>query len=179
VSRIGKKTITVPEKVNVNITEGKLSAKGPKGELTVDLPEGISAIQEGNEINFTRGDEQKKTKALHGLTRALASNAIDGVNEGFSKTMNINGVGYRAELKGQKLLLTLGYSHQVLVIPPDGITFETPSQTSIKVSGADKQLVGEVSYKIRLLRRPEPYKGKGIIFEGERIRRKAGKTAGK
>lgn len=178
-SRIGKKTIVVPEKVNISITDGVLTAKGPKGQLSVDIPEVISVEQEGSELKLVRSNELKKTRSLHGLTRALAYNAIEGVNEGFSKTMNINGVGYRAELKGQKLLLTLGYSHQVLVIPPDGITFETPSQTSIKVTGADKQLVGEVSYKIRILRKPEPYKGKGIIFEGERIRRKAGKTAGK
>ncbi len=178
-SRIGKKVISVPEKVNLTISENTLSAKGPNGELSVSIPEGITAEQNGNELNFSRAEETKRFKSLHGLTRSLAANAIEGVNSGFSKTMNINGVGYRAELKGQKLLLTLGYSHQVLVIPPDGIKFETPSQTSIKVSGADKQLVGEVSYKIRVLRKPEPYKGKGIIFEGEQIRRKAGKTAGK
>lgn len=178
-SRIGKKIITIPEKVTVTLSESLISAKGPNGELTVDVPNGISANLEDNQLSFSRADETKASKSLHGLTRSLASNAIEGVSTGFSKTMNINGVGYRAELKGKKLLLTLGYSHQVLVIPPDGITFETPSQTSIKVNGADKQLVGEIAYKIRLLRKPEPYKGKGIIFEGEQIRRKAGKTSGK
>lgn len=178
-SRIGNKTINIPEKVNVDLKDNQITAKGPLGSLDITIPEQITASVEGNEINISRSNDQKKTKSLHGLVRSLVNNAVTGVKDGFSKTMDINGVGYRAELKGKKLLLTLGFSHQILVLPPDGITFETLSQTKLKISGADKQLVGEVAYKIRLLRKPEPYKGKGIIFEGEQIRRKAGKTSGK
>lgn len=178
-SRIGNKIIEIPEKVNISEKDGVLTAKGPNGERAVNLPEGISLEIKDNQINVSRANETKVVKSKHGLIRSLISNAVDGVNEGFKKTLIIEGVGFRAELKGPRLVLSLGYSHPILVIPPDGIEFQTPNQTSIVISGSDKQLVGEVSSKLRKLRPPEPYKGKGVRYEGEVIRRKAGKSASK
>lgn len=178
-SRIGKKVIEIPEKVSISEKEGVVTAKGPNGERAVNLPEGILVEIKDNQINVSRTNETKVVKSKHGLIRSLISNAVDGVNEGFKKTLIIEGVGFRAELKGTRLVLSLGYSHPILIIPPDGIEFQTPSQTSIIISGSDKQLVGEVSSKLRKLRPPEPYKGKGVRYEGEVIRRKAGKSASK
>lgn len=178
-SRIGKKTIVVPDKVQVTIEDRLLKAKGPKGELSFRLPEGIDYVYENNEINFSRQSDLKHIRALHGLTRAEAYNAIYGVAEGFTRTLLIEGVGYKAEMKGTKLMLSLGYSHPIVIIPPDGITIETASATNIKVIGIDKNMVGLVAAKIRSLRPPEPYKGKGVRYEGEYVRRKAGKTSAK
>jgi len=179
VSRIGKMPIVVPDKVQVKIENSVLKAKGPLGELTVSIPEGVDYAMESNVITFSRINDHKKNRALHGLVRQLCANAITGVSEGFTRTLNIEGVGLRTEMKGAKLQLNMGFSHPILFIPPQGISFETPNATTIKVKGADKQVVGLVSSKIRAIRPPEPYKGKGIRYEGEYIRRKAGKTATK
>ncbi len=144
------------------------------------LPNGIQCQLTDGTLIFTRSSDEKKVKAAHGLARALAASALKGVTEGFTRTLQIEGIGYRAELRGQnRLLLTVGYSHPVLFIPPDGITITVPAPTTIHVSGIDKQLVGEIAARIRAIRPPEPYKGKGIRYEGEYIRRKAGKAAGR
>jgi large subunit ribosomal protein L6 len=178
-SRIGKMPINIPDKVKVNIADGVLHAKGPLGEMTAPIPMEIKYNLEGNVLTFSRESEYRKVRALHGLTRQLCNNAIAGVNEGFSKTLQLEGVGFKTEMKGNNLQLNVGFSHPLLIIPPKGIKFETPSANSIKVTGIDKQVVGQVCAKIRDIRRPEPYKGKGIRYEGEYIRRKAGKTASK
>lgn len=178
-SRIGKKIINVPSNINLSFVGNLMTAKGPKGELYVEIPSEIGYTYENNVLTFTRDNDDKKVRSVHGLARALCFNAIEGVSNGFVKNMKIEGVGFRAEMKNERLLLTLGFSHQILAIPPKGIEFETPTPTTIIVKGIDKQLLGEVSHKIRSLRPPEPYKGKGIRYEGEYIRRKAGKTSGK
>jgi large subunit ribosomal protein L6 len=179
VSRIGKKPITVPKSVQVTVTDRVIKAKGPKGELQVDIPVGINTEFENNVITFVRENEEKSTRSIHGLTRSLAANVIEGVEKGISKTLKIEGVGFKAEMKAKRLLLNLGYSHPILFIPPPGIEFAVTNPTTIIVNGNDKQLVGEVAAKVRRLRKPEPYKGKGIRYEGEYVRRKAGKTAAK
>ena len=178
-SRIGKMPINIPDKVKVEIKDGMLNAKGPLGELNARVPEEIQYTLENNVLTFARNSDLKKIRALHGLTRALCYNAIKGVESGFSKTLELVGVGYKTEMKGTSLQINIGFSHLMLVIPPLGITFETPTPNTIKVSGANKQVVGQISAKIRAIRPPEPYKGKGIKYQGEHIRRKAGKTAGK
>ncbi len=175
-SRIGLKPLQIPDNVQVK-TEGKtLTAKGPKGELSINIPENIECKMEDKVITFSRIDNEKRSRSLHGLTRTLAYNIVQGVSTGFSKTLKIEGVGYKAEMKGKYLYLSLGYSHPIVVVPPHGIEFQTPQATTIIVSGADKHLVGEFSAVIRKQRKPEPYKGKGIRYEGEYVRRKAGKT---
>jgi len=179
VSRVGKKQITIPANVQVTLTDGILKAKGPKGELMVRVPSEISYSNENSVISFARSSDLKDIRALHGLTRALSANAIEGVVNGFQRNLIIEGVGYRAEMRGNRLFLSLGYSHPILFIPPDGIDFAVPAPTQIHVKGIDKHLVGEIASKIRRLRPPEPYKGKGVRYEGEQIRRKAGKSAGK
>jgi large subunit ribosomal protein L6 len=179
VSRIGKQPITIPDKVTVSIDNGILCAKGPLGEMKAPVPESIQYSLENNVLTFSRNSEYKKIRALHGLTRALCFNAIMGVKDGFSKTLILEGVGFKTEMKGNNLQLNVGFSHPVLIIPPKGIKFETLTANTIKVSGIDKQVVGAVSSKIRSIRPPEPYKGKGIRYDGEYIRRKAGKTASK
>ncbi|MCF6332838.1 MAG: 50S ribosomal protein L6 [Draconibacterium sp.] len=178
-SRIGLKPIVIPEKVQVNIKDGIMTAKVPLGELKVNIPNGIGNTIENNILVFSRENQQRKTPALHGLCRSLCANAIEGVATGFKKSLIIEGVGFKSELRGKadRILFSLGFSHSVLVIAPDGIKFEIPKANNIIISGIDKQLVGEVAAKIRKLRKPEPYKGKGIRYEGEYIRRKAGKTA--
>ncbi len=176
-SRIGNKPIVVPDKVQVTIEDNLFKAKGPKGELEIRIPEEITVKLEDKEITFSRINETKRVKSFHGLIRSLAANVVEGVSSGFQKTLQIEGVGYKAELKGQKLFLSLGYSHPILVFPPEGIEFQCPNANTIIVSGIDKQLVGEISARIRKLRPPEPYKGKGIRYQGEYVRRKAGKTA--
>lgn len=176
-SRIGNAPVTIPDKVQVNIEDNKLTAKGPLGELIVNLPDEIEHKLEDGVLSFSRKSELKKVKALHGLTRSLVDNAVIGVSKGFEKKLNIEGVGYRAEMKGNRLLLALGYSHPILIIPDGNVEFQTPSANTIIIKGIDKQIVGMVAAKIRKLRPPEPYKGKGIRYEGEYIRRKAGKTA--
>lgn len=178
-SRIGKMPITIPAKVQVEIKDGMLNAKGPLGELNAHIPQEIQYSLENGTLSFSRNNDMKKIRALHGLTRALCFNAIMGVMDGFSKTLQLEGVGYKTEMKGTNLQINIGFSHPVLIIPPKGIKFETPTANSIKVLGSDKQVVGQVSAKIRSIRPPEPYKGKGIRYAGEYIRRKAGKTAGK
>jgi large subunit ribosomal protein L6 len=178
-SRIGKKPIGIPSGIKVTKEENILQVSGPKGELKVKVHPDIKVDIKAEEIVLERQSETKKDKALHGLFRALINNMVIGVKDGFSKKLEIVGVGYRAEMKGKKLQLNLGYSHPILFIPPDSITLETPTQTNIIISGIDKALIGMIAAKIRSLRPPEPYKGKGIKVEGEYIRRKAGKTASK
>jgi large subunit ribosomal protein L6 len=176
-SRIGKKPIPIPQGVTVAIDGSIVSAKGPKGELTQSFcPEMAIALDEG-QIIVTRPSDHRRHRSLHGLTRALIANMITGVSDGYRKVLEIVGVGYKAELIGKKLNLVLGYSHPILISPPDGITFKVEKPTRFAVEGISKQLVGEIAATIRGYRRPEPYKGKGIRYEGERVRRKAGKTA--
>jgi len=179
VSRIGKKIIEVPKGVTVTKNGNVVKVKGPKGELENSFQARMTIEIKDNEITVNRPDDIKENKALHGLTRALIQNMIAGVVNPYSKTLEIVGVGYRAELKGKNLLLNIGYSHPIYFIPPDGVLLQTPAQTQIVVTGIDKQLVGLVAAKIRSIRRPEPYKGKGIKYSDEHIQRKAGKTAGK
>ncbi|NLO19289.1 MAG: 50S ribosomal protein L6 [Ignavibacteria bacterium] len=176
-SRIGKKPIQVPNDVQVSYEGSLLKAKGPKGELKLTIPEEIELKYENNEITFSRANDFKKVRAVHGLTRSLAFNVIEGVTNGFKKVLQIEGVGYRVEMKNKNLLLALGFSHPILVIPPEDITIETPSATQIHISGIDKQRVGQLAARIRSLRPPEPYKGKGIRYEGEYVRRKTGKSS--
>ncbi len=176
-SRIGKQPITVPASVTVTIDGSTVTAKGPKGELTRTFQPMMNITQEGDEIIVTRPDDSREARSFHGLTRTLIANMVEGVEKGFSKKLQLVGVGYRAALKGKDLEMQLGYSHPVVVVAPDNITFEVPSQTEIVVSGPSKEAVGQVAANIRKWRKPEPYKGKGIRYEGERIRRKLGKAA--
>ena len=178
-SRIGKKPIVVPKGVTVNLSGNVVKVKGPKGELQKTIHQNIKVELKDSEIEFTRSNDLKTNRALHGLSRALVQNMILGVTQEFKKTLDIVGVGYRAEMKGSNLLLNIGYSHPIYFIPPAGIKLESPAPTQIIVSGIDKQLVGQVAAKIRSIRKPEPYKGKGIKYSDEHIARKAGKTAGK
>jgi len=179
VSRIGKKPVVIPSNITVKLNGHSLSVKGPKGELNDTFHPNISLEIKENEIIATRSNDLKENRALHGLTRSLIQNMIIGVSDGYSKTLDIVGVGYRVELKENNLLINIGYSHPVYFMPPAGITLQAPTQTQIVISGIDKQLVGAVASKIRSIRKPEPYKGKGIKYSTEVIRRKAGKTAGK
>lgn len=176
-SRIGRKPISIPKGVSITTTDRLVTVKGPKGELKATLHPAIGVEINDSEVLVTRRSDEKEHKALHGLWRALIQNMVTGVTEGFTKKLEIVGVGYRAEMKGKKLQLQLGYSHPIVFGPPEGIKVEAPTQTNIVVSGIDKHLVGLVAAKIRSLRPPEPYKGKGIKYEGEYIRRKAGKAA--
>ena len=176
-SRIGKMPITVPAGVTVTIDGSTVTAKGPKGELSRTFRPIINIEQEGDVINVTRPDDSREAKAQHGLVRTLIANMVEGVSNGFSKKLQLVGVGYRAALKGKDLELQLGYSHPVSVACPEGITFECPQPTEIIVSGPSKEQVGQVAADIRKWRKPEPYKGKGIRYEGEYIRRKLGKAA--
>ncbi|ACV23341.1 BL10 [Slackia heliotrinireducens] len=176
-SRIGKKPIPVPAGVDVAIEGNTITVKGPLGELTYTYPVVITVAQEGDEIIVTRPNDERQNRAYHGLVRSLINNMVEGVSKGFSKRLELVGVGYRAALKGGKLEMQLGYSHPVIVEAPEGITLEVPDQTHIVVKGCDKQLVGETAAVIRKWRKPEPYKGKGIRYEGEYVRRKLGKAA--
>ena len=179
-SRIGNKTITIPSGTEVTVKEGnEVTVKGPKGTLTRQLHPLITIKVEDGQVKCTRPNEEKHTKQLHGTTRALINNMIIGCNEGYSKTLEIEGIGYRAELKGKDLVLSLGFSHQIKVPGEDGIKIEVPDPNTINVSGIDKQRVGEIAALIRSYRKPEPYKGKGVHYKGEHIRRKEGKTAAK
>ena len=177
-SRVGKKIIVIPQDVNVNFANGVMNVKGPKGESKVSIHSAISVKTENKEISFTRDDNNKNVRSLHGTMRANVANAIKGVSEGFTKKLELVGVGYKAEIKGKAIQFALGFSHPIVFRAPEEIKIEIPAPTSIIISGLDKQLVGQVAAKIRSLREPEPYKGKGIKYEGEQIRRKAGKTAG-
>ena len=176
-SRIGKKPIPVPSGVTVSVEPELVRVNGPKGELFERVPRDITVAQEGEEIVVTRPTDRGEHRALHGLTRSLVANMVTGVTTGFQKTLEIQGVGYRAALKGRDLELALGYSHSVPIKAPDGIEFEVPQPTRVIVRGISKQLVGEVAANIRKQRPPEPYKGKGIRYEGEYVARKVGKRA--
>ena len=177
-SRIGKLPVSVPAGVEVSINGNEVTVKGPKGEPTRSSYSALTIEQaEDNSIVVTPPDDERESRAQHGLTRTLIDNMVIGVSEGYSKTLELVGVGYRAAVKGDKLEMNLGFSHPVIVEKPEGITFECPDQAKIVVSGIDKQQVGQVAADIRKWRKPEPYKGKGIRYQGEHIRRKEGKTA--
>ena len=176
-SRIGKQPIPVPSGVEVKIDGSTVTVKGPKGELSQTFSDIMSIELEDGAVVVTRPDESRTARSLHGLTRTLVANMVAGVSEGFAKNLEIVGVGYRAAMKGSDLELQLGYSHPVLVVAEPGITFEVPQPTKITVRGIDKQRVGQVAADIRKWRKPEPYKGKGIRYEGEYVRRKLGKAA--
>ncbi len=178
-SRVGKKPIEVPKNVQVTFADGLCTVKGPKGELRFGVDERIAPKQEGTTLVFERANDEKKVRALHGLTRAHIAWMVEGVSNGFEKKLQVEGVGFKVELRGKNLLLSLGYSHPIMFMPPDGIEFVVASPTAFSVKGIDKQLVGVIAAKLRDLRKPEPYKGKGVRYEGEYIRRKAGKSAGK
>ena len=179
-SRIGRAPITIPAGVTVKVEDGnKVTVKGPKGELVREIHQDMKINIEENTLTVERPSDNKDHRALHGLSRTLLHNMIIGVSEGFAKTLEINGVGYRAAVKGKNLELSLGFSHPVVVEPPEGIKFECPAATKIVVSGVSKEAVGAISAKIRDYRKPEPYKGKGIKYEGEFVRRKVGKAGAK
>lgn len=178
-SRIGKKPVTILNGVKINHTDNRLEVSGPKGNLSMEVSKEVSVAIENNEVVFTRKDNVAKSRALHGLYRALMQNMVTGVTEGFTRKLDLVGIGYRAELKGETLVMMLGYSHPIVFNAPQGIKIELPTATSVVISGVDKQMVGQVAAKIRSFRPPEPYKGKGIKYDNEVIRRKAGKTASK
>ncbi|MBA2536773.1 MAG: 50S ribosomal protein L6 [Actinobacteria bacterium] len=176
-SRIGKSPVQLPTGVNVSISPGRVMVNGPLGELSQQIPQRIVVEQADGELLVKRPTERGEDRALHGLTRSLVANMVEGVTKGFEKRLQIQGVGYRAALRGQALELNVGYSHPVVMQPPDGITFEVPTPTEITVKGIDKQRVGQVAAEVRKVRPPEPYKGKGIRYEGEHVARKVGKRA--
>jgi large subunit ribosomal protein L6 len=178
-SRIGKAPIAIPSGVDITITGQHITVKGPKGTLSRVIPGEIIVRQEDATLFVERPNDERQNRSLHGLCRTLVSNMVIGVTDGFSKELEIVGVGYRAEAQGANLRLALGFSHPVNVPAPDGITFEIPVQTRIIIKGIDKELVGQVAANIRSIRKPEPYKGKGVRYAGERILRKAGKTGKK
>ena len=179
-SRIGRMPIAVPQGVTVEVAANNVvTVKGPKGTLTKELHPDMIIKQEGAEITVSRPSEIKMHKALHGLTRTLLNNMVVGVTEGYEKKLEVNGVGYRVQMQGKNLVMNLGFSHQVEMVPVDGITIEAPTANEIIIRGIDKQVVGEFAAKVREKRPPEPYKGKGIKYATERIRRKEGKTGGK
>ncbi len=176
-SRIGRAPIAVPAGVEIKIEDNNVvTVKGPKGTLTQQLHPAMTIKQEGAELHVTRPNDLKENRSLHGLTRTLLHNMVVGVTDGFKKTLDVNGVGYRVTMEGGKLVMNLGYSHQVVMEAPEGITIETPSANQIVISGSDKQLVGQFAAEVREKRPPEPYKGKGIKYSDEVIRRKVGKT---
>jgi large subunit ribosomal protein L6 len=177
-SRIGRSPITVPSGVEVTIADKQVTVKGPKGTLARSVPGDITVRQEDGSLLVERPDDERQNRALHGLTRSLVNNMVVGVTDGFNKDLEIVGVGYRATARGaNQIELALGFSHPVVVDAPDGVTFEVPTPTRISVRGIDKELVGQVAANIRKIRKPEPYKGKGVRYAGERVIRKAGKAA--
>jgi large subunit ribosomal protein L6 len=179
-SRIGKAPVAVPSGVDVTVADGNVTVKGPKGSLSRPIPGDIEIHQSDGALTFVRPNDERKNKALHGLTRSLVNNMVIGVTDGYKKQLEIVGVGYRAEAQGATALrLNLGFSHPVNVQAPDGITFEVPVPTQVIVSGIDKEVVGQVAANIRSIRKPEPYKGKGVRYAGERVLRKAGKAGKK
>ena len=178
-SRIGKSPIPIPDKVSVSLNGLDVTVKGPKGELSRTLPDGVDIAQDGNVLVVTPSSTSRRSRERHGLCRTLVANMVEGVSQGYTRKLEIIGVGYRAAVQGKKLVVSAGYSHQVEMVPPDGITFAVENNTNVFVSGADKELVGNEAAKVRAIRPPEPYKGKGIKYEGERILRKAGKTGKK
>ncbi len=175
-SRIGRKPIVVPSGVKVDVSGRTVTVTGPKGTLKRDLPGAIVVAVSGDSVNVTRPSDSKTDRSLHGLCRTLVANMVEGVSTGFRKNLEINGVGYRAAKSGNKLTLALGYSHPIEIVPPAGISFEVDGQTKVSVIGYDKEAVGQIAAEIRSLRKPEPYKGKGLKYEGETVRRKAGKA---
>lgn len=178
-SRIGKAPIPIPDKVTVSLNGLAVTVKGPKGELSRVLPEGVSVSQDGGTVVVRPTSSHRRSRERHGLSRTLVANMVEGVSQGFTRKLEIIGVGYRAQVQGRKLVVSAGYSHPVEMVPPEGVTFSVENNTSVFVSGPDKELVGNEAAKIRGIRPPEPYKGKGIKYEGERILRKAGKTGKK
>ena len=174
-SRIGKKAVAVPSGVTVTIEGQTVTVKGPKGQLAWTVAEEIEVKQEGAELLLTKRVDNTRAQAMWGLSRTLVANMVEGVTSGFEKTLELVGVGYRAAMKGNALSMQLGFSHEVDVPPPAGVTFAVPKQTEIKISGIDKQVVGEIASQISRLRPPEPYKGKGVRYAGEKVRRKEGK----
>ena len=177
-SRIGKQPVPIPSGVDINLSGTTLTVKGPKGTLTQEVHPDITIEVGDGEVLVTRSDDEREHRALHGLFRSLIANMVVGVTDGYTRRLEIVGVGYRAAPRGSGLTLQMGFSHPVEVDAPEGITFAVPSPTRIEVSGADKQLVGQVAANIRAIRKPEPYKGKGIRYAGEQVRRKSGKAAG-
>ncbi|GAB1443055.1 50S ribosomal protein L6 [Ignavibacteriales bacterium] len=178
-SRIGKKPVEIPAGVTVTLDGNTLTVKGPKGQLTRSFRDAVEIKHENDTLVVTRHNDQKESRALHGLSRSLIQNMVTGVSAGYSKTLDIVGVGYKVEAKEENLLLSLGYSHPIYFMPPDNIKLQVNTPTQIVISGFDKEAVGLVAAKIRSLKKPEPYKGKGIKYSNETLRRKAGKTAGK
>lgn len=178
-SRIGKKPVAIPAGVEVQVANGRVTVKGPKGTLTSGYDKGIDIKVENNEVVVNRASDHRAHRALHGTTRSLIANMIEGVTKGFSKTLQIEGVGYRAQKKGKNVVLNVGYSHPVEITPLDGVELDVPSNTQIVVKGIDKQRVGQMAANIRAVREPEPYKGKGIRYSDEVVRRKEGKAGKK
>jgi large subunit ribosomal protein L6 len=176
-SRIGRKPISIPDGVDVDVAPGRVSVKGPKGELAQTVSQEMSVERDGDVLTVSRPTDRGEHRALHGLTRSLVANMVEGVTSGFEKRLEIQGVGYRAALAGTDLELQVGYSHPVKIVPRKGIEFEVPTPTQVVVKGIDKQMVGQTAAEIRKVRPPEPYKGKGIRYEGEFVRRKVGKRA--
>lgn len=176
-SRIGKKTIAIPEKVTVKVAGDELMVQGPLGTLKRTIPTGITVSVEGKEVKVNRADDSMANRALHGMYRTLTANMVEGVTAGFKRELDIVGVGYRAEVKGKELHLTLGFSHPIVIPFPEGVTMKVDQLTHVTVSGANRELVGETAAKLRKLRKPEPYKGKGIRYTNEYVRRKVGKAA--
>ena len=176
-SRIGKNPVPLPAGVEVDLGEGHISVSGPQGRLERALPKEITVERGDGELRFARHNDERTVRALHGLTRSLVANMVRGVTQGYERTLEIQGVGYRAQKRGDDLELSVGYSHPVSKAAPAGITFEVPTPTRIVVRGIDKELVGQTAAEIRAIRKPEPYKGKGIRYLGERVRRKGGKAA--
>ena len=177
-SRIGKKPVPIPQGVRVHVEGATVRAEGPKGKLAQPVPAGLTAKLEGNQIVISRAGDDRKVRALHGLARALVANMITGVKDGFEKKLEIVGIGYRAQVQGRAIQLALGYSHPVVFPLPEGITAEIDKQTAITLRGPDKAVLGQTAARLRMLRKPDPYKGKGIKYADEHIRRKVGKKAG-
>jgi large subunit ribosomal protein L6 len=175
-SRIGRKPIQLPEGVEFSKKDNVVTVKGPLGQLEKELPQIINVNVQENEVLVTRNTDSKEERSLHGLTRTLVANMVDGVTKGYSKTLELVGVGYRATKQGDNVVISIGYSHPVHIVPPEGLVLEVPAPTKIVVKGIDKEAVGSLAANIRAVREPEPYKGKGIKYENERIRRKVGKT---
>jgi large subunit ribosomal protein L6 len=176
-SRIGKKPIEIPEGVTIDVGDGVVSVKGPRGELSQAVSPGMRIEQSNGTLTVERPSDRGQHRSLHGLTRSLIANMVEGVTNGYEKRLQIQGVGYRARLQGKALELAVGYSHPISIPPPDGIEFDVPQPTEVVVRGIDKQLVGEIAAQVRKQRPPEPYKGKGIRYVGEHVRRKVGKRA--
>jgi large subunit ribosomal protein L6 len=174
-SRIGKKAVPIPAGVTVTLDGQNVTVKGPKGQLSLTIVEEITIAQENGELTFIPRDDSTRAKSMWGLTRSLVGNMVEGVSKGYERSLELVGVGYRAAMKGPNLSLQLGFSHEIDLSPPEGVSFAVPRQTEVRILGADKQAVGEIAAKIRKIRPPEPYKGKGVRYAGEKVRRKEGK----